>query len=109
MASIQCKIDLTGKIRLVGNTRIESVTQLIGGGLGIVFIEVGAHNVDVGRKIASRMSFGVLLVGPLDLKISAFLIIGGTFRTYLVDSEAQSHRAIETVTFVVAERRLDAP
>ena len=55
------------------------------------------------------MSFGVLLVGPLDLKISAFLIIGGTFRTYLVDSKAQSHRAIETVAFVVTERRLDAP
>ena len=46
---------------------------------------------------------------PLNLEIVAFLIVGGALGAYLVDGKTQSHRAVEAVTFVVAEGRLDAP
>ncbi len=109
MAGVESEVYLAAKIGLVGDTRLKSVAQLVIDSLGIVFVEVGADDVDIGREVASRMGLGVLLVSPLDLEVVAFLIVSGAFRSYLVDSEAQRHRAVVLVSPVVAKRRLETP
>ena len=48
-------------------------------------------------------------MAPLNLEVGAFLIVGGAFGAYLVDSEAQREVAVEAVTLVIAECWLDSP
>ena len=109
MAGIKGEVDFATKVCLVGHTRLKSVTQLVGSGLCVIFVEVGTNDVHVSREVSPRMGLGVLLVGPMDFKVCTLLIIGSAFCAYLVDSETQSHRSVESVAFVVAESRLDAP
>ena len=90
VAGIEGEIDLSTEVGLVGNTRLEGVAQLFVGRRGIVLVEVGADDIDVSREVASWVSFGVLFVGPLNLEVVAFLIVGGAFCANLVDGEAQS-------------------
>ena len=109
VVSVEGEVDLAAEVGLVADARLEGVAQLVGGGLGVVFVEVGAYYVDVGREVAARVRLGVLLVRPLNLEVVAFLIVGGTLCAYLVDGEAQSHRAVVLVTLVVSKGWLDAP
>ena len=109
MAGVKGQVDLAREVGLVGHTRLEGVAQLVCGRRGVVFVEVGTHDVDVGREIAPRMRLGVLFVRPLDFEVGAFLIVSSAFGANLVDSETQRHRAIEAIAFVVAESRLNAP
>ena len=109
MAGVEGEIDLAGEVGLVADARLESVAQLVVYGGGVVLVEVGTHDIDIGRKTAARMCLLVLLVGPLNLEVGAFLIVGGTFRPDFVHGKAQSQRAVESVALVVAESRLDAP
>ena len=55
VAGIEGEEDLAAEVGLLGDTRIEGVAQLVAGRLGVVFVEIGADDVDVGRKTASGM------------------------------------------------------
>ena len=88
MAGVEGEVDLAAEIGLIGDTRPKGVAQLVGGGLGVVFVEVGAHDVHVGREVAPRMRLGVLFVGPMDLEVGALLVVGSTFGADLIDGEA---------------------
>ena len=62
MAGIKGEEDLATEIGLVGDARLKRVAQLVGGGLGVVFVEVGTDDVDVGGETVTRMCLGVLFV-----------------------------------------------
>ena len=109
VVGVEGEVDLAAKVGLVADTRLEGVAQLVCGGLGVVFVVVGADDVDVGGEAAFRVRLRVLLVVPMDFEVSALLIVGGTFGAYLVEGKAQSHRTVVLVATVVAESRLDGP
>ena len=109
MAGIEGEIHFASEIGLVGDTRLKGIAQLVGGGLGVVFVEVGTDDVDVGREVVAGMGFGVLLMGPAYLEVVAFLIVGGSFRANFVDGKTQGYRTVELVALVVTEGRLETP
>ena len=109
MASVDGEVDLARKVGLVGDARLEGVAQLVSDRLGVVFVEVGTDDVDIGREVVSGMSLRILLVRPMNLEVSTFLIVGSAFGANLVDGEAQGEVAVELVALVVTEGRLETP
>ena len=79
---------LARKTGLIADTRLEGVAELVGSRHGVVLVEVGADDVDVGREATARMRLGVLTVCPLNPEVVAFLIVGRAFGSYLIDSES---------------------
>ena len=109
VAGVEGKVHLASEVSLVGDTALEGVTQILVGGGGVVFVEVGADDVDVSREAVPRMGLGVLLVGPLYLEVGALVVVGSALVANLVDGEAQRQRTVVLVTLVVAESRLERP
>ena len=48
VTGVEGEVDLAAEIGLVGDARLKGVTQLVVDGLGVVFVEVGADDVDIG-------------------------------------------------------------
>ena len=80
VTGVEGEIDFACEVGLVGHARLEGIAQLVGCGLGVVFVEVGTDDVDVGREVAPWVGLGVLLVCPVDLEVVAFLVVGSAFR-----------------------------
>ena len=62
MAGVKGEIHLASEIGLVGNTTLEGVAQVFVGGGGVVFVVVGADDVDIGGEVVPGMCLGILLV-----------------------------------------------
>ena len=84
---IDGEIDLARKVSLLSDTRLEGITQLLGGVGSVVLVEVRAYDIDVSRETVTWVSFGILFVRPSYLEVGAFLIVGSAFGANLVDGK----------------------